>query len=197
MDLRVIFLATYEMTISIIFGLLTIFLVIKMLNWTLLHSDSQNHLAKGNIAMAIFAGVLVLCNLILVQPSILPSINTLQTMLTGKENIDLGLMLVSFGFFVVFYFVTMLISFGVLLGATWIYLKVTIHLDEIKEIKANNIAVSIMLSLVVLGMTLFIQPSVNRFVASFVRYDLSLINENIILNEGEVLTPIEKINPQK
>jgi uncharacterized membrane protein YjfL (UPF0719 family) len=106
-------------------------------------------------------------------------------------------MLVSFGFFVVFYFVTMLISFGVLLGATWIYLKVTIHLDEIKEIKANNIAVSIMLSLVVLGMTLFIQPSVNRFVASFVRYDMSLINENIILNEGEVLPPIEKINPQK
>jgi hypothetical protein len=147
--------------------------------------------------MAIFAGVLVLCNLILVQPSILPSINTLQTMLTGKDSIDLGLMLVSFGFFVVFYFVTMLISFGVLLGATWIYLKVTIHLDEIKEIKANNIAVSIMLSLVVLGMTLFIQPSVNRFVASFVRYDLSLINENIILNEGEVLPPIEKINPQK
>jgi hypothetical protein len=197
MDFRVIFLATYEMTISIIFGLLTIFLVIKMLNWTLLHSDSQNHLEKGNIAMAIFAGVLVLCNLILVQPSILPSINTLQTMLTGKENIDLGLMLVSFGFFVVFYFATMLISFGVLLGATWIYLKVTIHLDEIKEIKANNIAVSIMLSLVVLGMTLFIQPSVNRFVASFVRYDISLINENIILNEGEVLPPIEKINPKK
>ena len=197
MDFRVIFLATYEMTISIIFGLLTIFLVIKMLNWTLLHSDSQNHLEKGNIAMAIFAGVLVLCNLILVQPSILPSINTLQTMLTGKDSIDLGLMLVSFGFFVVFYFVTMLISFGVLLGATWIYLKVTIHLDEIKEIKANNIAVSIMLSLVVLGMTLFIQPSVNRFVASFVRYDISLINENIILNEGEVLPPIEKINPKK
>ena len=197
MDLRVIFLATYEMTISIIFGLLTIFLVIKMLNWTLLHSDSQNHLGKGNIAMAIFAGVLVLCNLILVQPSILPSINTLQTMLTGKENIDLGLMLVSFGFFVVFYFATMLISFGVLLGATWIYLKVTIHLDEIKEIKANNIAVSIMLSLVVLGMTLFIQPSVNRFVASFVRYDMNLVNENIILNEGEVLPPIEKINPKK
>ena len=54
-----------------------------------------------------------------------------------------------------------------------------------------------MLSLVVLGMTLFIQPSVNRFVASFVRYDMNLVNENIILNEGEVLPPIEKINPKK
>ena len=197
MDLRIIFLATYEMILSVVFGLLTIFLVNKMFNWTLLKSDSENSLAKGNISMGIFAGTLVVCNLMLVQPSILPSINTLQTMLTGKDSIDLGLMLVSFGFFVVFYFVTMLISFGVLLGATWIYLKVTIHLDEIKEIKANNIAVSIMLSLVVLGMTLFIQPSVNRFVASFVRYDMSLINENIILNEGEVLPPIEKINPQK
>ena len=83
MDLRIIILATYEMILSVVFGLLTIFLVNKMFNWTLLKSDSENSLAKGNISMGILAGTLVVCNLMLVQPSILPSINTLQTMLTG------------------------------------------------------------------------------------------------------------------
>ena len=52
-----------------------------------------------------------------------------------------------------------------------------------------------MLSLVIVGMTLFIQPSLNRFVASFVRYDTSFIQEDIELEEGEVL-PMKKISPE-
>ena len=196
MDFKIIFLATYEMVLSIAFGLLTIFLVNKVLNWTLLNSDSENALAKGNIAVGIFAGTLVVCILMLVQPSILPSINTLQTMLTGRDSIDLGLLLVSFGFFIFFYIVTTALSLGVLFLATWLYLLATINIDEMKEIKKNNIAVSIMLSLVVLGMTLFIKPSVNRFVASFVRYDISLEKIDVQLREGEVAPPMERINPE-
>ena len=196
MDFKIIFLASYEMVLSIAFGLLTIFLVNKVLNWTLLNSDSENALAKGNIAVGIFAGTLVVCILMLVQPSILPSINTLQTMLTGRDSIDLGLLLVSFGFFIFFYIVTTALSLGVLFLATWLYLLATINIDEMKEIKKNNIAVSIMLSLVVLGMTLFIKPSVNRFVASFVKYDISLKKIDIQLREGEVAPPMEKINPE-
>ena len=196
MDFKIIFLATYEMVLSIAFGLLTIYLVNKVLNWTLLNSDSENALAKGNIAVGIFAGTLVVCILMLVQPSILPSINTLQTMLTGRDSIDLGLLLVSFGFFIFFYIVTTALSLGVLFLATWLYLLATINIDEMKEIKKNNIAVSIMLSLVVLGMTLFIKPSVNRFVASFVKYDISLKKIDVQLREGEVAPPMEKINPE-
>ena len=196
MDFKIIFLASYETVLSIAFGLLTIFLVNKVLNWTLLNSDSENALAKGNIAVGIFAGTLVVCILMLVQPSILPSINTLQTMLTGRDSIDLGLLLVSFGFFIFFYIVTTALSLGVLFLATWLYLLATINIDEMKEIKKNNIAVSIMLSLVVLGMTLFIKPSVNRFVASFVKYDISLKKIDIQLREGEVAPPMEKINPE-
>ena len=196
MDFKIIFLATYETVLSIAFGLLTIYLVNKVLNWTLLNSDSENALAKGNIAVGIFAGTLVVCILMLVQPSILPSINTLQTMLTGRDSIDLGLLLVSFGFFIFFYIVTTALSLGVLFLATWLYLIATINIDEMKEIKKNNIAVSIMLSLVVLGMTLFIKPSVNRFVASFVRYDISLEKIDVQLREGEVAPPMERINPE-
>jgi len=196
MDIRIIFLASYEAILSIAFGLLTIFLVNKILNWTLLKTDTENSLVEGNIAMGIFAGTLVVCNLMLVQPSILPSINTLQTMLVGKESISFGLLLVSFGFFLFFYIITTLLSISVLLAATWIYLKATINIDEIKEIKKNNIAVSIMLSLVVLGMSLFIQPSVSRLIASFVRYDISVVNNDYQLREGEVAPPMEKINPE-
>tara|TARA_Y100001970_G_scaffold161659_1_gene197650 strand:+ start:3948 stop:4538 length:591 start_codon:yes stop_codon:yes gene_type:complete len=196
MDLRIVFLASYEAILSITFGLLTIFLVNKILNITLLKTDTEDSLLSGNIAMGVFAGTLVLCNLILVQPSILPSISTLQTMLVGKESISIELLLVSFGFFLFFYLVTTLLSIGVLLSAVWIYLQATVNIDEIKEIRKNNIAVSVMLSLVVLGMTLFIQPSVSRLIASFVRYEVSVDDENSVVRDGEVAPPMEKINPE-
>ena len=196
MDIKIIFLATYEIILSIVFGLLTIFLVNKVFNHTLLKGDSENSLSKGNVAMGIFAGTLVVCNLILVQPSILPSINTLQAMQIGKESFDLSLFFVSFGFFLIFYLVTTILSIGVLFAATALYLKATVNIDEIEEIKKNNIAVSIMLSLVVLGMTIFIQPSVGRFVQSFVRYDMSIESEIPELQQGEVAPPMEKISPE-
>jgi hypothetical protein len=50
--------------------------------------------------------------------------------------------------------------------------------------------------LVILGMTLFIQPSVSRFIASFVRYDLSLVKNSDELRQGEVAPPMEKIYPE-
>lgn len=196
MDLRIIFLSSYEIILSIAFGLLTIYLVNKMLNWTLLKSNSGNALGSGNIAMGIFAGTLVVCILMFVQPSILASINTLQTMITGRETIDLNVVFISFGFFLFFYFITTVISLCVLFLAIWLYLKATINIDEIDEIKNNNIAVSIMLSLVVLGMTLFIQPSLNRFISSFVRYDYSVVEENVPLESGEIAPPMKKVNPE-
>ena len=49
MDITTIILATYETVLSVVFGLLTIFLVTKTLNKSLLKSDSDNALEKlGN-----------------------------------------------------------------------------------------------------------------------------------------------------
>lgn len=171
MDITTIILATYETVLSVVFGLLTIFLVTKTLNKILLKTDSDNALAKGNISIGLLAGTLIVCNLILVQPSILPTVNSLQAMTAGESGFTLNAFLISFGFFLVFYILTASIAIGVLFAATWLYLKSTINIDEMKEINKNNIAVSVMLSLVIVGMTLFIKPSLDRFVSSFVSYD--------------------------
>ena len=103
MDITTIILATYETILSVVFGLLTIFLVTKTLNKILLKTDSDNALAKGNISIGLLAGTLIVCNLILVQPSILPTINSLQAMTSGESGFTLNAFLISFGFFLVFY----------------------------------------------------------------------------------------------
>ena len=196
MDITTIILATYETVLSVVFGLLTIFLVTKTLNITLLKTDSENALVKGNISIGLLAGTLIVCNLMLIQPSILPTINSLQAMIAGNGEFTLNAFLVSFGFFLVFYVVTASISIGVLFATTWLYLKSTVNIDEMKEINNNNIAVSIMLSLVVIGMTLFIKPSLDRFVSAFVNYDIELIDDTYNMDDTELMIPpnMEEIN---
>ena len=196
MDITTIILATYETVLSVVFGLLTIFLVTKTFNKTLLKTDSENALASGNISIGLLAGTLIVCNLMLIQPSILPTINSLQAMTAGESGFTLNAFIVSFGFFLVFYILTASIAIGVLFAATWLYLKSTINIDEMKEINKNNIAVSIMLSLVIVGMTLFIKPSLDRFVSAFVNYDIELIDDTYNKDDTELMIPpqMEEIN---
>lgn len=196
MDLTTIILATYETVLSVVFGLLTIFLVTKTLNKSLLKSDSDNALVEGNVSIGLLAGTLIVCNLMLIQPSILPTINSLQAMIAGENGFTLNAFLISFGFFLVFYVITASIAIGVLFVTTWLYLKSTINIDEMEEINKNNIAVSVMLSLVIVGMTLFIKPSLDRFVSAFVNYDIELIDDTYSLDDAELLIPphIEEID---
>ena len=196
MDITTIILATYETVLSVVFGLLTIFLVTKTLNKSLLKSDSDNALVEGNVSIGLLAGALILCNLMLIQPSILPTINSLQAMIAGENGFTLNAFLISFGFFLVFYVITASISIGVLFLTTWLYLKSTVNIDEMEEINNNNIAVSIMLSLVVIGMTLFIKPSLDRFVSAFVNYDIELIDDTYNMDDTELMIPphIEEID---
>ena len=163
---------------------------------SLLKSDSDNALVEGNVSIGLLAGTLIVCNLMLIQPSILPTINSLQAMIAGENGFTLNAFLISFGFFLVFYVITASIAIGVLFVTTWLYLKSTINIDEMEEINKNNIAVSVMLSLVIVGMTLFIKPSLDRFVSAFVNYDIELIDDTYSLDDAELLIPphIEEID---
>ena len=170
MDWRVVFFASYESILSIVFGLITIVITTKVLERTILHVNSENSLKTGNVSLGLFGGTLKLCILLLVQSSILPSISALQTMVLGNQDITLKLVFISFTYFLFFYAITLIISMIALYLCTETYMMATTHVDEVKELKENNIAIAVIFSMVVLGMTLFIRPSIGRFISSLVNY---------------------------
>jgi uncharacterized membrane protein YjfL (UPF0719 family) len=203
MDFRVIFFSSYETVLSVIFGLITVFLTCRILDLTILRSkqetETDNALKKGNIALGILGGTITICVLILVQSSILPSVSALETMVLGNAKITPMVVFISLGYFILFYVIATVISILVLFLSIWLYMKATTNIDEVKEIKANNIAVSIILSLVILGVTIFIRPSVNRFISSFVSYEqIKKDNEpDVKLKKGQAAPPKKEVMPEK
>ena len=171
MNWQLFFYASYELIISIIFGLISIFIILKLFNIIFLKLDLNKALKDNNIAVGILEGSIVVGMLLLIQSSVLPSVNTLRMMVMGMNQIRLIFILISFAYFLLFYVIAIVVSVLILMVTTKIYTVVTTKIDEIKEIKGNNIAVSIILSLVLPGMVIFIQPALQNLLSSVINYD--------------------------
>ena len=201
MNYQTVFFASYEVILSLVFGLFTIFVCTKVLNWSFLKSRSGNLLLESNSAASIFAGAMIFSVLVLVHGAILPSVDALRTMALGKGEAGFSVILISLGYFLVFYVIALVISIAVIFFTTQIYLIATINIDEMNEIRRNNIAVAILLSAILLGMTFFIQPAVQRFIGSLVNYEFLERVEveehpQVDMREGETIVPEQRMRPE-
>ena len=171
MDWKIFFFASYEMTISIIFSLLTIFITKRIIDKMIIGRSSNYGDYKDNLAMTLFVGAIIISVLILVNSSILPAVDTLRVIVLARDEISFNTVLISFFYFLLYYAITIFFSILILLSALGVFFRATIHVDEMLEIRNKNIAVSVITSMVILGIALFVRPALNRFVASLVHYE--------------------------
>lgn len=186
MDYQILFFSTYELIISLAFGLLTVFIVTRFINATMMKDQDETSLSS-NTSTALFTAAMVLSVLILVRGSVLPSVDALRSMVLSGENITLTIVLTSFGYFLVFYLISLVGSILVIYATIQIHMAATHDVDEIREVKANNIAQALLLSGVLLGMTYFIHTPLSRFISSLVDYD-SL--ESLETRPREIIEPV-------
>ncbi len=205
MDWNTFFFASYEMILSIIFSLLTILVTQLFLNRTLLDSKIEGSSYVNNTAVAIFAGTIIISVLILVNSSILPAVDTLRAMVLAEEKITWRMVGLSFLYFLLFFVITIFFSIIILYLAIQVYFFATRKLDELQELRHRNISVAIMMSMVVLGIALFVRPSLSRFISSLVHYqkfeDFTNGDRNKIQpgknDSNEMIVPLKKIEPKR
>jgi uncharacterized membrane protein YjfL (UPF0719 family) len=171
MDANLIIIAGYEVVISLLCGLFTIFVSLRLLERFLAPKQDGGLPLKRNSAVALFTACMLLAELLLVRQSVLPAVDALRTMVGVKHELTGGMVMLSLGYFMAFYLITLVISLCCLYLSIGIYTKATVEVDEISEIAQNNLAVSILLSAVVLGLSWFIQAPVERLVGSLVNYE--------------------------
>lgn len=199
MDWNTFFFASYEIIISILFSLLTIFITKKIINQLFVKLDKDE--LKSNIALALFNGSIIISVLILVNSSILPSVDTLRVMVLANEVITLKMVFISFLYFLLFFAITVFFSIVILLLAVTVFFKATGWVDEMKEIRNKNVGVAIMVSMVIIGITLFVRPSLSRFVSSLIHYerienDTTSAEEELNTAPGEMVVPLEQLEPK-
>lgn len=195
MNTKNIIFSIYDMSLSLIFGLLTIYIALKVIDKLVLKVNTLKMEKEGNISIALFKAVLIISTLLLIQTSVASSNSTLQTLVEAHNKITVKIFLVSFGYFLLFYSISLVFSVLLILISFYVYIRTTVNLDEIAEIKKNNIAVSVSLSLVILGMTLFIRPSFDNLIKSFVTYDIR-VDTNTQNSDGKGIVPQKNVPPK-
>lgn len=198
MDAALVYFSSYELVLSVVFGLLTVFIATRFINLLLFKFD-KTELANRNLSTSIFTGGMIVCAMILVQSSVLPSVDALRTMVLSQERLNAEIIAISLAYFLAFYTLSIIISMLVIFASIRIHMAATLDVDEIAEIKADNVAQSVLLTAVLVGVTLFIQEPFGRFISSLVDYDqLEAVRVDMPpapMTDEELVVPQRKVSP--
>lgn len=172
-QLNVFFLASYELILSFLSCMVSIYLSSKFLNKYVLSKPIQWFIREKHEAGCLISGTLVFSVLYLVQGSIKHSTSALQSLLLSHGKFSLSIFAVAFSHFVVFYGITFITAFGAIYVVTKIYRKMMAPIDFDQEVEVKkSFAVSIFLTFIVLSVVVFLAPALDHFLGSLVLHQM-------------------------
>lgn len=171
-ETKVLILSSYELTMSVVFAMITIYMATKFMNKFVLSKPVEWFIKEKHAPGCLISGALICSVLYLVQGSIQNSVLALQSLVISHNEFTLKLLGIALGYFVVFFIVTFLTSFIVIFIISEIYRKMMEEIDFDEEIEIKrNMGLSIFLTLILLGVILFIDKAINNFLGSFVFHE--------------------------
>ena len=172
-QLNVIFLSSYELILSFISCMLTIYLSTKLLNKFVLSKPIEWFIKEKHEAGCLISGALVFSVLYLIQGSIKHSTSALQSLLLSHGKFSMVIVGVALSHFVVFYLITFVAGFGAIFVVSKIIRRMmaTINFDDEVENK-KSLALSMFLTFMVISVVVFIQPAMNNFLGSLVLHNM-------------------------
>ncbi len=172
-QLNVFFLASYEMILSFISCMVTIYLSAKFLNKFVLSKPIEWFIREKHEAGCLISGALIFCILYLVHGSIGHSTSALQSLLLSHGKFSATIFAVAFTHFIVFYGITFITAFGGIYVVSIILRKMMAPIDFDKEVEVNrSLGLSMFLTFIVTSVTVFIQPGMNHFLGSLVLHQM-------------------------
>lgn len=171
-QLNVFFLSSYELILSFISCMVTIYLSTKFLNKFVLSKPIEWFIREKHEAGCLISGALVFSVLYLVQGSIKHSTSALQSLLLSHGGYSINIVAVAIAHFFVFYFITFMTGFGTIFVVSIIYRKMMAPIDFDHEVEIKkSLGLSMFLAFIVLSVTVYIQPAMNNFLGSLVLHN--------------------------
>ena len=157
-----------QLLMSLIIGLLVAIVAFRAFTRMHREIDEMSALRENNVAMAIILASMVIGTGLVVVQALEPVVSTMQTTLYNGITFMTGLAFLglTFGFLLLALFIA-IVGIGL---ATKVFLWLTDEIDELDEVKKNNVAVAITLASVILLMSMFLAQGSQTFLSSLVPY---------------------------
>ncbi|GBD88983.1 hypothetical protein BMS3Abin03_02927 [bacterium BMS3Abin03] len=159
MNLILLITGLVQIVLSVIIGILFIYSASGIFQNLTRGINDIEELKNNNIAVAVLNGAIVLAIIIVVKNSIETAITIFSNTLRNPDAEVLTYVktaVLMLGHIVL----AGVIAFGAIYIALQFFMWLTKDLDELKEIKENNVAVSIFLSVIIVALALLLEPGV-------------------------------------
>ncbi|HOJ64168.1 MAG TPA: DUF350 domain-containing protein [Spirochaetota bacterium] len=144
-----------ELIISVIFGLSMFFLSFKVFSLLTKNIDEAKEISNNNVAVSILVASFIFGIMLLIKSSIGPAMETLTTVLSSKESTFI-MVIIAIIRIVVFFIFFSIFAFIVLWLAIKLFTLLTTDIDEMEEIKNNNVSVSFIIATLIISMSLIL-----------------------------------------
>jgi uncharacterized membrane protein YjfL (UPF0719 family) len=169
MDLSLLVSGVLQLVLSLAVGIVFIFAGFKFFHNRIKAINEIEELKKNNIAVAILNASIILALVIMVKNAIEPAI-TVFSMTLRNPNATFISFLQMAGIMLVQIIVAGLIAYISIYLAINLYTYLTKEIDELGEIKNNNIAVSIVLGIVIISISLLMQQGIKSILDALIPF---------------------------
>jgi uncharacterized membrane protein YjfL (UPF0719 family) len=176
MNLILFITGIVQIALSLIIAIFLIYFTSKVFRKLITDINETEELRNNNISVAILNGSIILALILVIKKSIDSSITIFGNTLRNPDAVlstYLDSALIMLGHIVlggVIAFTTIYISLR-------IFMWLTRDLDELKEIKENNIAVGVLLGIIIVSIALLLQPGIVTVLDSLIPFpQVSLID---------------------
>lgn len=169
MDLSLLIAGILQLILSLVIGLAFIYAGFRFFHNRIKDIDEISELKKNNIAVAILNGSIILSLVIMVKNAIEPAITTFTLTLRNPDS-SLTSFLQTAAIMLIQIIVAGVLAFLAIYIALNLYTFLTRDLDEIDEIKKNNIAVSIVLGVVIISISLLMQQGIKSILDALIPF---------------------------
>jgi len=176
MDFILLLIGIVQIAMSLLIGILLIYLASKVLQKLISGIDEIDELKKNNIAVAILNGSITFSLILVVKNSVESAITIFSNTLRDP-NAEFISFLETALIMLLHVLVAGIVAFTVISIALLIFVRLTKELNELGEIKKNNIAVSVLLGIIIISMAMLLQPGIITVLDSLIPFPpVSLID---------------------
>ncbi|MGB5847246.1 MAG: DUF350 domain-containing protein [Ignavibacteriaceae bacterium] len=169
MDIILLITGLVQILLSLFLGILFVYSASKVFQRLIRGINEIEELKNNNVAVAILNGAIVLAIIIVVKNSIETAITIFSNTLRNPEAVLMTY--VKTAFLMLGHIVLGgIIAFVAVYVALLIFMRLTKDLDELKEIKGNNIAVSIFLSVIIISIALLLEPGLRTLLDALIPF---------------------------
>jgi len=184
--------------VSLVFGTMTLFLVLKGFNALTRGIDDMKEIRLNNVAVSLVNGAIVFSVALFVSEAVEAAMEAFKNnifLFAGETA--LGYKLKIYGIMLGHLVLAAIISFMVLWISIQIFIRLTRSIDEFAEISKNNHAVGIFLAVFIISMALILKPGVGKLLKGIVPFPqvtgtprVSLVENRCFLDAGNNIAPL-------